>query len=441
MASNAVSNVEVNVDTWSALYDKLNGVISLINTEVLTSSQNSVGALTSGNVNIAGFLQTLTHAVSGNSSTQGLRGGTLDTPNTLFIHSNVAISTNGLAVGSALVVNNTVHVISANQVNVNSNAVLITLDSTLLSLTPDDANLSLGNTELGINSTSFVIESDAIGFITPELTIDGDLVVTGSVSGNITVDAENVTYTPANNENWDSDTDPGNADAALDQLALRLKTVEDIAGGTPETFTITESLLIGNSTVNTFANSSHLRIANSSAQMNVTPAAFNMGVITANTTNLNIGANVSLSTARLLVGNSTVNAVVNSSSLEITSGVNGGIVILKGGGTTRFRILELGGDNWQIRSNMNAGTTQDDASKPSWALVAGGGDEGAFYRSPPGSASFVKMGGFSNVGLLTANGATLGRAVNSFGFNSFGIYTISASEPSGGESGDLWYQV
>lgn len=43
------------------------------------------------------------------------------------------------------------------------------------------------------------------------------------------VDAASVTYTPAVNTDWDSDTDPGNVDDALDQLAERVDDLE--AGG------------------------------------------------------------------------------------------------------------------------------------------------------------------------------------------------------------------
>jgi len=46
-------------------------------------------------------------------------------------------------------------------------------------------------------------------------------------------DAASVTYTPANNSNWNGSADPGNTNDALDQLASRLKIAESsIAGGT-----------------------------------------------------------------------------------------------------------------------------------------------------------------------------------------------------------------
>jgi len=45
------------------------------------------------------------------------------------------------------------------------------------------------------------------------------------------VDASDVTYTPAVNTDWDGDADPGNADAAFDQLAERVKDLEASPGG------------------------------------------------------------------------------------------------------------------------------------------------------------------------------------------------------------------
>ena len=44
------------------------------------------------------------------------------------------------------------------------------------------------------------------------------------------VDAANVTYTPGDATDWNSDTDPGDVDNALDQLADRVVTLEGGAG-------------------------------------------------------------------------------------------------------------------------------------------------------------------------------------------------------------------
>lgn len=48
-------------------------------------------------------------------------------------------------------------------------------------------------------------------------------------AGGAAVDAGDVTYTPTTAADWDSDADPGDVDAALDQLAERVNDVEAIA--------------------------------------------------------------------------------------------------------------------------------------------------------------------------------------------------------------------
>ena len=57
-----------------------------------------------------------------------------------------------------------------------------------------------------------------------------------------TVDAADVTYTPLDATDWDTDTDPGNVDDALDQLANRLIVVE-VASGTVADDSITNAKL------------------------------------------------------------------------------------------------------------------------------------------------------------------------------------------------------
>ena len=58
----------------------------------------------------------------------------------------------------------------------------------------------------------------------------------GAVSS---IDADNVTYTPAVNTDWDSDTDPGDVDDALDQLAERVDDIENAGGAGSDASVIT----------------------------------------------------------------------------------------------------------------------------------------------------------------------------------------------------------
>lgn len=70
---------------------------------------------------------------------------------------------------------------------------------------------------------------DTNGILQPcTIDADGALVTSGA-----TVDAQDVTYTPAVLADWDSSTDPGNQDGANDQLAERVKDIEDVISYTP----------------------------------------------------------------------------------------------------------------------------------------------------------------------------------------------------------------
>jgi len=56
------------------------------------------------------------------------------------------------------------------------------------------------------------------------------------------------------------------------------------------------------------------------SNVTVTGATVNVGSVTVNTTSTAIGANVLLDTSHFFIGNSTVNVVVNSSSIFIMGG-------------------------------------------------------------------------------------------------------------------------
>jgi hypothetical protein len=71
-------------------------------------------------------------------------------------------------------------------------------------------------------------------------------------SGTATVDADDVTYTPAVNADWDGSTDPGSTKDALDQLAERVTDIEAGGGGSVSTDAIWDAA--GDLAVGTGAN-------------------------------------------------------------------------------------------------------------------------------------------------------------------------------------------
>lgn len=83
------------------------------------------------------------------------------------------------------------------------------------------------------------------------------------------------------------------------------------------TFITGTRLYIGNSTVNSVMNSVSLSWSNSTLTANIGGGGASFGNAIINTTALAVGANVIINTSSVFVGNSTVNSVVNSSSINI----------------------------------------------------------------------------------------------------------------------------
>jgi len=84
------------------------------------------------------------------------------------------------------------------------------------------------------------------------------------------------------------------------------------------TFITGSRLYLGNSTVNSTINSLSVSWANSTLTSNIGASGAVFGNSVINTTAISVGSNVVINTSSVFVGNSTANAVVNSSSLNIT---------------------------------------------------------------------------------------------------------------------------
>jgi len=89
------------------------------------------------------------------------------------------------------------------------------------------------------------------------------------------------------------------------------------------------SIFLGNSTANAFVNSIFAQVTNSTATANITPNALTIGTSTVNSTVISEGANVLITTSTITVGNSTVNtfansSVVNTGTLNLITAANVG---------------------------------------------------------------------------------------------------------------------
>lgn len=80
-----------------------------------------------------------------------------------------------------------------------------------------------------------------------------------------------------------------------------------------------DSLFIGNSTANLFSNSVFLRLANATGQANLQPTQLVIGTSTVNSTALAAGANVIIGTVKLSIGNTTANLLANSVLVKVSN--------------------------------------------------------------------------------------------------------------------------
>lgn len=123
----AVTIPQVNTapsgDTFTVLFQRFNQVANLMSNQVVTSSANATGGVTTGNVQISGILSS--SLVAANT----LRGGSVAVPGNLEVTSNVQITTGQFSVGNSSA--NTTINSSAFAVN---NAVIQNLVVTTLSL-------------------------------------------------------------------------------------------------------------------------------------------------------------------------------------------------------------------------------------------------------------------------------------------------------------------
>jgi uncharacterized protein involved in tellurium resistance len=104
-----------------------------------------------------------------------------------------------------------------------------------------------------------------------------------------------------------------------------------------------ERLLVGNSTINALANSTIISIANSTSSANMNPISFTTGIFTANTIQVSLGANVTANATNggtiQVTGTGTIgNTVANSTGLHVGNTLNSAQV-------TSARFLATEGSN------------------------------------------------------------------------------------------------
>ena len=206
----------------------------------------------------------------------------------------------------------------------------INFDSNTLFI--DAANNKVG---IGTNNPDVALTVVGSANVTQNMRVAGDLLVSGNLSyvgtsiangdlipggnGYLLGNSSRVWTLSGNSATFSSSvTVSGNT--ALNANVTIAGNSHTIAGNLAISNAVTMTggiIVIGNSTVNTQVTNSQFAVANSTSSLTLTPGSLVSGNSVINTTAQAVGANVIMTTSGLLVGNSSVNAVVNSSAVTV----------------------------------------------------------------------------------------------------------------------------
>lgn len=191
--------VNVNSDTFGSWVTKVNEIITVLSTEIVTANNNANGAVTTGNTYLNGIF-------SGNTITAftGIRGGNVQTSNTLQLLSNIQLNSYHLIIG-----NSTSNIVSNNSTiklsNSTSNVVFSLSGLTLSNTTILNGNATFGNSTVKttINSTTIVtgdvdtaianITSGSVDILTSNTGSFKTEVLVGNTTVNVYVNSTSLT--------------------------------------------------------------------------------------------------------------------------------------------------------------------------------------------------------------------------------------------------------
>jgi hypothetical protein len=179
--------------------------------------------------------------------------------------------------------------------------------------------------------------------------------------------------------------------------------------------------------------------------------------------NVSVTNNVTISGNLVVTGNATVNGTtttINSQTLNITdkdvvvansvatSSLIDGAGILAGNPTVSSLVYSHANLGWGTANNFNIGGTLN-VTGAAFATTPGNSVSNtqiattAFVQNvvvnATGTLGTMSSQNANNVSITGGNINSL--ALTSFGSNGFGTRTISNTAPSGGNDGDIWYQV
>ena len=508
-----VANLDITTDTFGTWVAKTNSLAHVITNHAVTVDATASGNNSTGNGTVIGrFGANILFA------TASLRGGNVAVADTLTISSNLSV-TNTATISGAATFSNTILVagLATFTTNVTSNGFTsntaavgnVSVNSTSISIVGPVATISaVSNSSVSriavgtssVNSTHVFAEN---GRFTGNLVVDGTFITTSDLSvagdlippvtsaydiGNTTntfrvgyfnlvdatdIDASNSvtigtivvnssvlqssglftvnttantvgaarfsnTVTIVGNATLSNTLSvTGNVTLSNTLSVTGLATFSNINGAVVNTTAVnvganvnlsTVSISIGNSTVNTFANSTVVDIDGTLAVLNSVSFSNTLSVTglstlgavnatTANVTSLNVGANVNITTSQFRVGNTTANVTISNNSINV-NGTTVNSTVYTGTANDSFFFANQPSGFYTNATNLITGTV------PTARLGSGTANSITFLRGDQSYATAVTSvaGGNGLTGTVTTSGSLAVNANNGIVANSTGLF-------------------
>ena len=348
VSSNGTLTITSNVDVYVAA-----AATSLLRVGNSTSisTVNSVGAsFSNGAANTTISTETVSvKNASGNTTVNASAVALVNSTSNVSITpvgltaGNVVANQTVISIGANVVANTTTILVGNSTVNTTSNNSTVSIanstKSTVISITGISTNGTLLVTQAATLSNTIAVTGNATLSntldVTGAATLSNTIVVTGGATLSNTLNVTGIA-------NIASNTNVYLAGGAAPQLIVGNSTSISIITSVGASFSNNatntsinnETILIRSSaTVNAISNSSGLYVANSSVSSSLTRSGLTAGIVVANQSQVSVGSNVVANTTAILVGNSTINTVINSSSVAVVGSLSGITLSLTGNAT------------------------------------------------------------------------------------------------------------
>lgn len=386
-------NVSPNASTFSILFSRVNTMIDAFSSNVVTVANTANGGSTTGNGFVNGTLSSLIFAAG------TLRGGNVQSTTTLNVSSNVAVGNSTanvninfgtVQVSGNLQLNSTTMSVGNSTVFSTVNATQVTVGTSTLNSSAIGASnaalttfASVGNSTVNtqVNSTAIKVSGQTVVVANGAEVVAAANILVGArsrvnfISGNavtftVTDDAvgNQINVTAAFTASVPSPNPSGsNTQIQYNDSGSFAGSTGLVFDKTTNTVSVGNVYSVGNSTVNTQANSTQvtttnglfitrMTVGNSTVNVASNSSVINVGSsVSINTTTFVAGANVLLSIFGWSVGNSTVNTQANSTTLNVGSvGLNASAVLVGANVVANLTTVAVGNSTVSVTANSSA---------------------------------------------------------------------------------------